>query len=194
MKEIFIVLTHTGTILSSIIKYYTKTRYSHVSIALDSDLKKLYSFGRINPYNPYRGGFIHEGLNCGTFKRFRNTISAVYSLELTNEQYIKMQSIIEQMKKNKSKYKFNIIGLFLVSLDKKYRREDAFYCAEFVKYVLESGLDKKILPEVVKPMDFSNLKDINLVYEGLLKKYNYKHDLSKLNYKFSEYYKKDAIV
>ena len=38
MKKIYIILTHTGTVLSTIIKYYTKDEFSHVSIALDADL------------------------------------------------------------------------------------------------------------------------------------------------------------
>ena len=136
-------------------------------------MKELYSFGRLNPYNPYKGGFIHEELNKGTYARFKNTISAVYSLAVTDNQYEKIYSIIEEMKKNKSKYKFNIIGLFLVSINRKYQRKDRFYCAEFVKYILENSLDKKLLPEIVKPMDFLELDNISFVYEGLL--INYKN-------------------
>lgn len=189
MKEIYIVLTHTGTTLSSIIKYYTKEKYTHVSIALDHDLKELYSFGRINPYNPYKGGFIHEEINKGTFARFRNTIGAVYSLKVTDEQYEEIVSLIEKMKLNKDKYKFNIIGLFLVSINKKYEREDKFYCAEFVKYILETSLNRKLLPDIVKPMDFLNLENIELIYEGLFSKYRYKYDCE-----FNKFVKRDVIA
>ena len=70
MKKIYIILTHTGTILSKIIKYYTGDEFSHVSIALDSQLRKIYSFGRLNPYNPIKGGFVHESVDKGTFRRF----------------------------------------------------------------------------------------------------------------------------
>ncbi len=58
MKKIYIVLTHTGTTLSKIIKTYTKDEFSHVSISLDLELKKMYSFGRLNPYNPFWDGFV----------------------------------------------------------------------------------------------------------------------------------------
>ena len=92
MKEIYIVLTHTGTALSNIVKYYTKKKYTHVSIGLDLDLKELYSFGRLNPYNPYKGGFIHEEINKGTYARFKNTISAIYSLKITDKQFVKIES------------------------------------------------------------------------------------------------------
>lgn len=35
MKKIYIILTHTGTILSQIIKKYTKDEFSHISISLN---------------------------------------------------------------------------------------------------------------------------------------------------------------
>ena len=171
MKEIYIVLTHTGTILSGIVKFYTKKKYTHVSIGLDSELKELYSFGRLNPYNAFKGGFVHEELNKGTFARFKNTMGALYSLKVTDDQYNNIVENINFVKENKYKYKFNIIGLFFVSINKKIQREDTFYCAEFVKYILETSLNKKLLPEIIKPMDFIKLNNIELIYEGLLNKY-----------------------
>ena len=80
MKRIYIILTYSGTVLSRIVKAYTGAEYSHVSIGLDENLTMMYSFGRLNPYNPFIGGFVHEGINIGTFKRFKNTQTAVYSI------------------------------------------------------------------------------------------------------------------
>lgn len=187
MKDIYIVLTYTGSVLSKIVKYYTKDKYSHVSIALDANLKELYSFGRLNPYNPYKAGFVHEEVNRGTFARFKNTIGAVYSFKVTDEEYFRISYAIEYMKENREKYKFNIIGLFFVSINRKYKRQNSFYCAEFVKYILEKTLDKKLLPEIVKPMDFLELDNMELIYEGLFKKYAY-------DYKLYELSKKSAIA
>ena len=59
MKKIYIILTFTGTILSRIVRIYTRKEYSHVSISLDQDLTKMYSFGRLNAYNPFSGVFVH---------------------------------------------------------------------------------------------------------------------------------------
>ena len=171
MKKIYIVLTYTGTVLANIVKFYTREKYSHVSIGLDSELNELYSFGRLNPY-PYKGGFVREGINKGTFARFRNTIGAVYSLDIEDEQYEKIVKIIQNVKNNKEKYKFNIIGLFLVSINRKYKKDNSFYCAEFVKYLLEKSFNKKLLPEIVKPMDFLELDSLELVYEGIFREYN----------------------
>jgi hypothetical protein len=179
VKDIYILLTYTGTTLSGIVKFYTKEKYTHVSIGLDSELKELYSFGRLNPYNPVKGGFVKEGLNLGTFKRFKNTIAAIYSFKVTDEQYENIKNTINNVRENKDKYKFNILGLFLVSINKKLKRDKTFYCAEFVKYVLETGLNKKFLPEIIKPMDFLKIEKIELVYEGFLREYECENTVNK---------------
>lgn len=171
MKKVYIVLTHTKTILSRLIKEFTKCEFSHVSISLDVDLNKMYSFGRLNAYNPFFAGFVHEYINKGTFKRFYKTKTKVYSLNVTDEEYAKIEKTINQIKAEKEKYKFNIIGLVAAGVHKKIGNDHSFYCAEFVKYVLENAGIKTNLPEIVKPEHFESLEDINEIYYGLLKKY-----------------------
>ena len=171
MKKIYIILTHTGTALSKIIKGFTKDEFSHVSIALDIELKEMYSFGRLNPYNPFWGGFVHEYIDKGTFKRFYKTRAKVYSLEITEQQYESIKNYIEQIKNNKENYKFNIIGLFAAGFHKKIKKQKSFYCAEFVKYVMEKADVKSDLPDIVKPEDFKNIKGLQEIYGGLLRKY-----------------------
>src|SRR5574344_1383989 len=112
MKKIYIVLTYTGTILSRIIKRCTKEKYAHISIGLDEELSKLYSFGRLNPYNAFIGGFVKEGINIGTFKRFKNTETVIYSLEVNDEQLKKAKEIINKIEQQKGEYKYNTIGMF----------------------------------------------------------------------------------
>lgn len=170
MKKIYIILTYTGTILSKIVKIYTRREYSHVSISLNEDLTKMYSFGRLNPYNPFSGGFVHEEIDKGTFKRFKKTKTKIYSLEISEEQYEKLESIIEQMKAKKNLYKFNVIGLLGILLNVKIKREKYFYCAEFVKYVLEQSQVLE-LPELVKPEDFEKVSGISEIYRGVLREY-----------------------
>ena len=136
MKEIYIVLTHTGTVLSKIVRAYTKKQFSHVSIALDKDLQQMYSFGRLKPSNPFFAGLVHEYIHKGTFKRFYNTTTKIYSLEVTEEQYDKIKEIIDKMYEQKKNNKFNILGLFAVAFNIKVRRENTLYCAEFVKVLI----------------------------------------------------------
>lgn len=171
MKKVYILLTYTGTILSKVIKIYTRDQYSHVSISLDQNLEKLYSFGRLNPYNPFIGGFVHEGVNHGTFKRFYKTRSLLYSLEVTDKEFYEINKIIKKISKNKDNYHFNVLGLFLVIFKRKRKKKDYFYCAEFVKFILEKSGHIYNLPEIIRPDDFLNVENKKLEYKGLLRDY-----------------------
>ena len=171
MKKIYIVLTHSGTALSKIIKGFTKDEFSHISISLDKELNEMYSFGRLNPYNPFWGGFVHEEIHKGTFKRFYKTKSKIYLLKITEEQYEDLKNNIKQIEQEKEKYKFNIMGLLAVGFHRKIGKTHSFYCAEFVKYVMEKSNINTKLPDIVKPEDFKNLEKAEVIYEGLLKSY-----------------------
>ena len=188
MEKIYILMSHTGTALSNLIKLYTKNQlifnnyqllYTHVSISLDENLNELYSFGRLNPYNPFIGGFVHEKINSGTYKRFKNTTSVLYSVDVEDEVYYKVKKEIKDIEKNKDLYDFNILGLFCVAINKKISRDTAFYCAEFVRYVLEEGGIKLNLPELIKPEDFKKLENKKLIYKGLLRDFENKNGLKR---------------
>ena len=177
MKKIYIILAHTGTVLATTIKYFTKDEFSHVSIALDADLEEMYSFGRLNPYNPFHGGFIHEAIGKGTFKRFKNTRAMIFSIDVTKEQYNKIKNTINIISREREKYKFNIIGLFAVSIHLRIKRTKCFYCAEFVKYLLDESKMDINLPEIIKPEDFRKMQNITPIYIGKLNQYKYKKSI-----------------
>ena len=174
MKNIYFIHTFTGTILSRIVKFYTKKPYSHISFALDDSLNKMYSFGRLNPYNPFIGGFVIENVHKGTFKRFNKTKTVIYKYSITDEQYDRLKADIRYFLRNHRKYKFNTLGLFFVMFNKKIERKNHFYCAEFVKYCMEKEDIITNLPKIVKPEDFIKVKEMHKVYTGRL------HDYDKL--------------
>ncbi len=171
MEEVYIILTHTGTVLSRMIKGFTRDEFTHVSISLDKELREMYSFGRLNPYNPFIGGFVHEYINRGTFKRFYNTRTKVYALKVTYEQYQNIKRNIEKIKRDKHNYKFNLIGLIAAGFNKKLEKEKSFYCAEFVKYVIENAGINAQLPATIRPEDFKKIDNLEIIYNGLLRKY-----------------------
>lgn len=173
MKKFYIIVAHTGTVLSRLIRLYTKDEFSHVSISLDSELEQMYSFGRKNAYNPFFGGFVHEGIHWGTFKRFYKTRAKVMEIDVDDEHYDILKNTIEKFKADKSEYGFNYFGMFATAINLKLRFKNRFYCAEFVKYMVEkSGLDVT-LPELVRPESFKDFKDSKVVYDGLLRNYKY---------------------
>ena len=70
---------------------------------------------------------------------------------------------------------FNVIGLFAAGFHKKVSKQNAFYCAEFIKYLLDNAKIENNLPYPVKPQDFNNyLKEeikAELIYNGKLREY-----------------------
>ena len=87
IDHVYIVVSQTGTVLSRILKLATGAKYNHASVSFDDSLKTMYSFGRLNPYNPFFGGFVRESTRYGTFKRFYNTEAVVISLPVDSETY-----------------------------------------------------------------------------------------------------------
>lgn len=176
MKKIYIVLAHTGTLLSKIIKIKTGAEYTHSSISLDRDLEEMYSFGRKYSYIAFIGGFVKEGTNIGTYKRFYKTEVSIYEILITDEQYKKIYEKIEYLKKHRKEYRFNILGLLFAGFNKKIQLNKRYYCAEFVKKMLEIGdVDISYLPDVIKPEHFKNIENAKLIYKGKLKKYKAKN-------------------
>ena len=171
MKQIYFVLTYTGTILSRIVRIFMKDEYGHVSLSLDKDLTQMYSFGRLNPYNTFRGGFVHEHVHGGTFKRFKKTSAKVVCLEVNDEQYNKLVKNIKEFEEKKDDFKFNTLGLFAVYFKKRIEREKRFYCAEFVKYIIEEADINLNLPEIIRPQDFNYINQSTQIYKGLLREY-----------------------
>lgn len=174
-RELYIVISQTGTVLSRILKLITGAEYNHASIGLTPDLELMYSFGRKNPYNPFYGGFVVESPNFGTFKRFKNTKVMVLSLKVNADVYDRIEKLIHTMVACKSEYGYNYLGLYLAALKINYKSQNRYYCSEFVNKIIQDsevrGSDK--LKGIVQPMHFIDLPDATNIYCGKLKDYKY---------------------
>ena len=171
-KKVYIVLSQTGTILSRILKLITRAPYNHSSIALTEDLQTMYSFGRVRPYNPFLGGFVQESPAHGTFKRFKNTRVMVLETEISQSSYSEVGQLICEMMKDKARYHYNYWGLILAALNIHFKRENRYYCSEFIKeLVLRMNLPgAEEIPDIVKPIHFLTVPH-KTVYEGKLREY-----------------------
>ena len=171
-RKVYIVLSQTGTALSRILKLVTRAPYNHSSIALTEDLKTMYSFGRLHPYNPFRGGFVEESPSHGTFKRFKNTKVMVLETEISADLYSELGQLIQQMLTEKASYHYNYWGLFLAALRIPVKKRNSYYCSEFVKaMVLRMNLPgAEEIPAIVKPMHFLTVPH-KTVYIGKLQDY-----------------------
>jgi hypothetical protein len=169
-KTIYIVLTDTGTLLSKAIGMYTRKDLNHASIAFDDKLTEMYSFGRKQRHNPFVGGFVKENVVEGIFE---HASCAIFSFEVTTEEYMKMRDKIRQIEQTKELYRYNFIGLFAVAVNRDLQRKHAFFCSQFVATIVnESGMKMfTIKPNLVQPHHFAQVKCLKPVYEGELQSY-----------------------
>jgi len=172
-KSIYVVLSQTGTLFSRVLKFFTGAEYNHSSIALSPTLDKMYSFGRLNPYNPFIGGFVEEGKNIGTFKRFYKTQAKVLEIKVSEEKYNAMKYFIEYFKQHKKSFHYNYLGVLCACFKKNHESKNRFYCSQFVRTCLACfGINNaEELPRIIKPIDFLKLNNFNVVYTGSLRNY-----------------------
>lgn len=158
-KQLYIVLSQTGTMLSRILKVVTGAEYNHASISLSADLEQMYSFGRRHPYNPFWGGFVQESPHTGTFKRFQNTTVVVLAVEISEERYNEIRKMLNEMYLQKENYHYNYLGLFLAAVHIQRKRKNCYYCSEFAVYILSKaeiiGIER--LNPIVQPIHFLDL-------------------------------------
>ncbi len=172
-KSVYVVLSQTGTMFSRALKFFTHAEYNHASISLSPTLDKMYSFGRLNPYNPFIGGFVEEGKNIGTFKRFYKTTAMVLEFKVSVEKYKAIEYFIEYFKTHKKDFHYNYLGVLFACFRKHHTSSKRFYCSEFVKTCLETFNieNARELPKIIKPIDFLKLHNKNIIYTGFLQNY-----------------------
>jgi hypothetical protein len=170
--KIYVVISQTGTILSRFLKLVTRAPYNHVSLSLSRDLQTMYSFGRINPYNPFLGGFVRESPSFGTFKRFSNTTVMVLEISVSLEVYERIRRRLNEMLAEQKKYHYNYIGLGLAAFHIRWQQKYHYYCSEFVKDILSSCCvsGAESLHRIPQPIHFLNLS-YTCVYTGRLRDY-----------------------
>ncbi len=172
-KEVYVLLTDTGTRFTRVIKTFTKAPYNHASIALDPELTELYSFGRKHPTNPWRAGFIREDVREGTFRYFPNTRCALLRLRVSKRQRSAILSSIDAFGSRSDRLRYNLIGLIGVPLRIGIAPKDAYFCSQFVAELLRgAGRPLWSRPSaLVTPNDFLRHPAFELVYEGYLSEY-----------------------
>lgn len=167
VKEIYIVLTDTGTVLSKIIRRYTGSRLNHVSIAFDERLQEMYSFGRVQRHNPFSGGFVRERPGEGLLKEAE---CAVFRFRVTEEELQRIRARIREIERNRERYSYNFLGLIGIILNREISRKRAYFCSQFVVMTLSTA-DIRITDTPAwraQARDFAESEHLEPVYEGPL--------------------------
>ncbi|WP_028560447.1 hypothetical protein [Paenibacillus pinihumi] len=167
-KRIYILLSDTGTWFTRMIKLYTKAEHNHASIAFDDELREVYSFGRKSPGNPFVGGFVKEDLQS---ELFRKASCAVFSCEVSERKYNQLREYVRRFEQEPQRYKYNLLGVLGIMLKIRVKRENAFFCSQFVATVFEQS-GHSLVPKcasLTTPADLGRSEALKLMYRGELR-------------------------
>ncbi|MBD7913130.1 MULTISPECIES: hypothetical protein [Clostridium] len=167
-SNIYLVFSRTGTWLSRSIKVITNSEYTHVALSLDSNFDNMYTFGRLNPNNPFYAGLTIENLHDGVYKKSSSCESLIYKIPVSKDQ---LDTLIDELNKyyySDIKYKYNFLGLFAVLLDKPWKRSRHYFCSQFVTELLikSSIWDSPKLPELTRPTDLVHIDNKEIIFQG----------------------------
>lgn len=167
-KYIYLIFTKTGTWLSRFISTFSDMKYVHSSISFDNSFKKMYSFGRTNPNNPFSGGFVEEDLQGGVYQKFSQTQCLIYKVKVSSEQYASLQKQLKRFQNEPENYHYSILGLMGVKIGVPIQRKNHYFCSQFVSELLiNSNLyDQSKNPALVVPEDLFDVEDMEFIYEG----------------------------
>jgi len=172
-KRIYIIYSNTYFRVSKILNFFLREEFTHVSISLEQDISKFYSFGRRNLYFPLIGGFVAESITEGIFSVFNETIIEVLEKEVSDKEYEFLSKELEKYKIFSRLYKYNFLGLPFIWFKVPYERERHFVCSQFVGYLLhKSGIhDFGKSWSLVLPNDIREIKGLKSIYKGKMKEF-----------------------
>lgn len=176
MAHVFVVVSYTGTVVSRLIRArWPEGAFSHSSISLDPELRRMYSFGRRGTYNMLNAGFVQEAPEKGLYAR-KPVEVRIYRLEVSDEAYAMLEAFIDGFIGHEEELHYDALGLALKLVRPRFElcRDDHYYCSRFVaEALLESGACERLpaRPRLMHPTMFADVEGAELVYEGLLSEY-----------------------
>lgn len=136
MEYVYLVFSCTPYRIGKMIRHFTKEPYNHISIALDEDLTRMYSFARRHHCTPFYGGFVRESLSRYCINNVPANIS-VCKLSVTKERFVWLEATLTEMENNKEYYLYNHISAACAMMHRTARRKDAYTCVEFCVSLLQ---------------------------------------------------------
>lgn len=170
MPYLYVLFSRSDTWFSSLIYRFSPGEFTHAALALDRDLRDLYSFGRYDPRLPLPAGFVSENVHTGVYGRCGGSTCRVCRVPVSEEGYRKVVRILNYMQSLSGYYHYNLFGVVLCALRISHKRKARFFCSQFVAEMLSRAEAAK-LPKpahMMRPCDLLELPELEMIYEGPL--------------------------
>ena len=115
MKNIYILLTRSDTIVSRAILFCTGADYTHASLAYDGELNSLSSFARRDPRFALPAGLVRENICEGFYALHDGIPCMLLSLTVSDEAHRRIAERVESMLSVREEYGYSLLGLSPVS-------------------------------------------------------------------------------
>lgn len=165
--EIYVVLSSGRFGLARLIKWFTSSKYHHMSLAFDLE-KNLTMYSMRLQTN----GLSEEKIEMFSERGFD---IAIWSFKVGRENKIKARETVEDMLNKNIKYSSKTLVTYVVKsllkLKGKFINPDVnkeeFICSEFVALILNvSGVPTMDLPGIPTPNDLFKLKNRKFLFRG----------------------------
>ena len=133
MKKVTILLTEYSDALSRFIYYISGRGYTHISLGLEEDEDRFYSFN-------------YKGFCIETIEKHRRRgvhRSVCYEIAVEDKIYEVIKSNIQAFEQNRDIYHYTKLGVFFAVLHLPFKRKNHYFCSRFVaEQLLLSGAMK----------------------------------------------------
>ena len=167
MKHIYIVFSSTPFRMGKLVRQFTGDKYNHISVSLDLELTKMYSFARRYYRMPFYGGFVRENVSRYNLDGMTTQV-CICGIPVTNAQFASLSKQLAYMEENKEHYLYNHLSAVAAVFRTSAKREDAYTSVEFCTDVLRQigiSLDSKHYYTIGQ---LHNILEPNIIYSGPL--------------------------
>jgi len=148
---------------SNLLQFITGSYFTHTSIGLSDSTGIFYSLVS-------KGFRLEEPYKHPTF-RGKEVPCRLYRLKVSAEVYEKIRRSLEYHVEQSKNYKYSYIGVLLCILHISLKRENRYFCSQFVSEVIEyakaANLEKD--STLYLPDDFMHEKELTLHFSGTLR-------------------------
>lgn len=169
---VYVVLLHSGSAMSNIIKAFTGDEFSHACISFDPSLRNMMSFGKNQEIKGFQLGMTNENIQQSFYRR--PIPFALYVTFVDVKAYIAMKKTAYKLLAKSKDMTYNFTGLVKYAMGLPAETANALFCSEFVATVLDSGgdLTDGLKPSEVKPESYKYMSKFQLVQKGVLTEYD----------------------
>lgn len=177
-QKIYLIFSITPFKTGSFIRAMTRWQYNHVAVALDKEMKQMYTFSRYYRSVPLYGGFVRDSKERYIHKE-RAAYVKICEVPVSDEGYQLIRDYIDVINHHSADYIYNIFSAMAVPLKKRILIPNAFTCAEFAIQILSmagTGIERDRFYSIDELVHFF---DKNTVYEGI---YRFENTLPENNF------------